>query len=43
MEGVFDVLSCLSSLGKMMLARGPMNGCPESRLGSGFTDKHGFD
>lgn len=40
---MIDVLSCLGSRGKVMLARGPMSGCPESRLRNGLTNEHGFD
>lgn len=40
---MIDVLSCPVSVGKVTLARGPANGCSESRLGRGLTNGHGFD
>lgn len=40
---MIDVLSCPVSVGKVTLARGPVNGCSESRLGRGLTNGHGFD
>lgn len=33
---MIDVLSCLGSRGKVMLARGPMSGCPEVGSGMGL-------